>query len=156
ITIGPDERELHAFLLEQKRAGRLLTLVSKNILDDVEAVFAKRADLGVSRSDFVAAKVGWGSKSAALREIAHELSLGLDAFVLIDDSPAECAEVSAALPEVAVLVRPADAPASTLRAAWRLDLRAAATGTLGEARTRMYRDEAQRREALRQAPSYAE
>ncbi|MEZ0313478.1 MAG: HAD-IIIC family phosphatase [Myxococcota bacterium] len=155
VIVGPAETALHAFLREQKRAGRLLALVSKNVAEDVEAVFAQRDDLGLSRSDFVAAKVSWQPKSQALRELAAELSLGLDAFVFIDDSPAECAEVASALPEVAVLMRAAFEPARALAAAWLLDTRER-TGALGEARTRLYQEEAQRRQAQRAAPSYSE
>ena len=37
-----------------------------------------------------------------MRALAEELSLGLDAFVFVDDNPVECAAVRLHLPEVAV------------------------------------------------------
>ncbi len=156
VTVGPGELALHRYLLAQKKAGRLLALVSKNTPEDVEAVFARRSDLAIARGDFVAAKIGWQTKGQALRELARELGLGLDSFLLLDDSPAECAEASAALPEVAVLVRPAAEPVAMLEAAWLLDPRVDQNGGLGEARTRLYQEEAERRRALRDAPSFAE
>jgi FkbH-like protein len=44
-----------------------------------------------------------------IRAIAEELHLGLDAFVFIDDSPVECAEVASALPMVEVIQMPREA-----------------------------------------------
>ncbi len=156
VTVGPDELALHRYLVEQKKLGRLLALVSKNVPEDVEAVFARHPGLAISRSDFVAARIGWQPKQQSLQELARELGLGLDSFLLLDDSPAECAEASAALPEVAVLVRPLTSPVAMLESAWLLDARVGTGGGLGEARTRLYQEEAERRRALRDAPSFAE
>src|SRR5690606_6487640 len=53
----------------------------------------------------------------------EELSLGLDSFVFIDDSPMECAEVRSALPEVTVLELPAEAEVPRwLEHLWALDV----------------------------------
>ncbi|MBF6175774.1 HAD-IIIC family phosphatase [Nocardia blacklockiae] len=49
---------------------------------------------------FSAVEVGWGPKSAAVRRIADELGLALDAVAFVDDDPVERAEVAAALPQV--------------------------------------------------------
>jgi FkbH-like protein len=54
-------------------------------------------------------RIGWGAKSDSIREMAQELGLGLDAFVFVDDSPVECAEVASALPMVEVLRVPREA-----------------------------------------------
>ncbi len=51
---------------------------------------ARAADLAVRLGDFVATKIRWGEKSDAIRELAKELSLGLDSFVFVDDNPVEC------------------------------------------------------------------
>jgi FkbH-like protein len=156
VHIGPEERWLHAFLAEQKRSGRLLVLVSKNVVEDVEAVFQHRADLGLRWSDIAAVRVGWDHKSQALRELARELNVALDSFVMIDDSPVECAEVRSACGQVAVLQRPRFGVRRFFESAWPLDLRSSAEAGLGESRTRLYQDEARRRAALRAAPSFAD
>ncbi|MBS0421281.1 MAG: HAD-IIIC family phosphatase [Proteobacteria bacterium] len=156
VHIGPEERWLHAYLAEQKRSGRLLVLVSKNVVEDVEAVFQHRADMGLRWSDIAAVRVGWSKKSEALRELAHELNVALDSFVLIDDSSVECAEVRSACGQVAVLQRPRFGVRRFFAAAWPLDPRSTAAGGLGESRTRLYQDEARRRAALRAAPSFAD
>jgi predicted enzyme involved in methoxymalonyl-ACP biosynthesis len=56
----------------------------------------------------VDAEVGWARKSEGLRRIAARLRLGLAAFVFVDDSALEVAEVAAALPQVACLLLPGD------------------------------------------------
>jgi FkbH-like protein len=53
-------------------------------------------------SDFAAFKASWDPKHEAIAEIAHELNLGLESFVFVDDNPAEREIVSAQLPMVAV------------------------------------------------------
>ncbi|HEX6288922.1 MAG TPA: HAD-IIIC family phosphatase [Herpetosiphonaceae bacterium] len=104
---GEAFRSFQAFLLELRRAGVLLALCSKNHEDDVRAVFERR-EMRLKQAHFAAWRIGWQPKSEVLRQIADELGLGLDSLVLIDDNPAEIAEVSAALPEVACICMPAD------------------------------------------------
>jgi FkbH-like protein len=156
VSVGPEELALHAFLLNQKRAGKVLALVSKNVPVDVLAVFEKRKDLGIALADVAARQIGWEAKTQSLRRLSHDLGLGLDSFVFIDDSPAECAMMTAALPEVVVLQRPAHGVRSFLEAAWPLDRHESSEGTLGEERTRLYQDEEKRRAARKPAPSFSE
>ena len=49
----------------------------------------READLALGLEDFAALKISWGEKSDALRELAAQLSLGLDSFVFVDDNPVE-------------------------------------------------------------------
>ena len=94
---------LQRLLKEASSHGILLVAVSKNELANVEEVFRLRAgEMILTADDFAAFRVGWGPKSDALREIARELRLGLDAFMFLDDSPFERGEVRANAPEVFV------------------------------------------------------
>jgi FkbH-like protein len=91
--------------------GILLAIVSKNNEADVREAFAVRSsDLALNLNHFVACKIGWDEKSKSIRELAEELSLGLDSFVLVDDSPQECEEIRQQLPEVAVIIAPVEEP----------------------------------------------
>ena len=91
--------------------GILLAIVSKNNEADVREAFAIRAaDLALNLNQFVACKIGWNDKAQSIRELAEELSLGLDSFVLVDDSPQECEAIRRQLPEVAVIQAPAEEP----------------------------------------------
>jgi FkbH-like protein len=56
----------------------------------------------------VAFKANWEAKSSNIRAIADELQLPLESMVFVDDNPAERAEVSLAIPEMAVPDLPED------------------------------------------------
>jgi len=102
------------FLKQISSRGILLAAVSKNDEEGVREVFkARSADLALTLNDFAALKINWNEKVQSLRELARELSLGLDSFVLVDDNPVECEAVRQRLPEVAVIEAPVDEP-------WRL------------------------------------
>src|SRR5262249_3384241 len=59
--------------------------------------------------DFAAARVNWDSKGANLASLAAELELGLDTFILVDDSIKEGTEAQAGAPEVLALALPSEA-----------------------------------------------
>jgi FkbH-like protein len=106
--------EYQRYLKQLSARGILLAIVSKNNEADVlEAFQLRAADLDLTLDNFVAAKISWDEKSKAIRELADELSLGLDSFVFVDDNPVECEAIRQQLPEVAVLSAPVEEP-------WRL------------------------------------
>lgn len=91
-------------LKQLKERGILLTILSKN---NLEEALAGIASLGVlSIDDFVAIRINWQSKAENLSSIAAELNLGIDAFVFVDDNPAERLAMNAAHPEVAIVEEP--------------------------------------------------
>ena len=99
--------EYQKYLKQLASRGILLALVSKNNEEDVREAFQIRsADLALNLDNFVAAKIGWNEKSDSIRELAQELSLGLDSFVFVDDNPVECEAIRQQLPEVAVVAAP--------------------------------------------------
>jgi len=109
LRIGPGSAEGEAFLAVQHAAlalrarGVLLAVCSKNDPADVAAVLAEHPEMALRPADFSAMEVGWHPKPEGLRRIARTLGIGLDALVFVDDNPAECAQVRAALPEVQVV-----------------------------------------------------
>lgn len=106
--------EYQKFLKHLSSRGVLIAIVSKNNEPDVREAFQRRAsDLAVKLDDFITTRINWNDKSDCIREIADELSLGLDAFVFVDDNPIECDAVRRALPNVAVIEVPPSEP-------WRL------------------------------------
>lgn len=151
-------QQYQRYLKELAGRGILLVAVSKNNPEDVEEAFAKRAsDLLLTLDDFAARKIGWSDKTDALRELAVELSLGLDSFVFVDDHPVECEAMRQRLPQVATVCLPADQP-------WRyVELLAAEpffdTVSVTEAdrqRTEDYRAQAKRSDLASQAGSREE
>lgn len=97
--------DLQRFVVRQQQRGMLLCLCSKNIESDVVNLFEQRkSDMVLQLQEhIVLLKVNWETKSSNIVAIARELSLGLDAFVFIDDNPVECSEVASELPMVSVI-----------------------------------------------------
>ena len=90
-----------------KDRGVLLVALSKNNPEDVAFLFgphdaAPPAGMVLKEEDFVSRRIDWASKADNLKAVAAELNLGLDAFVLVDDNPAERLEMRMRLPEVTV------------------------------------------------------
>jgi FkbH-like protein len=93
--------------------GVMLAIVSKNNEADAWEVFNQRPEMVLKRGDFSAHRINWQDKASNLRELAAELNLELDAFVVLDDNPAERDWIEVALPEVDVC--PASDPLEMLR-----------------------------------------
>lgn len=107
LRLGNETPEAEAFTaiqrycLELKGRGILLAVCSKN-----DPLIAKEAfshpDSLLKLEDFSAFKASWGPKHEAIQEISHELNIGLDSLVFLDDNPAERDLVQSQLPMVAV------------------------------------------------------
>ncbi|MEO1189750.1 MAG: FkbM family methyltransferase, partial [Pseudomonadota bacterium] len=156
IEISRPYLALQAFMLEQKKQGVLLCLVSKNNLEDVQRVFESREDMLLRWEDLAACRINWEPKSDNLRSLAESLGLGLDSFVFLDDSPVECAEVQAHCPQALTLRLPAEAGGipAFLNHVWAFD-HARKTAEDGR-RTELYQQQERRDELRREISSFAE
>jgi FkbH-like protein/FkbM family methyltransferase len=156
VELTPPYRALQEFMVEQVKAGMLLCLCSKNSEQDVLEVFERRSDMPLKREHLVAWRINWRSKSENIKSLAHELDLGLESFVFIDDNPVDCADVSANCPAVLTLQLPRDGEslAAFLEHVWAFDRRAATRED--RSRTRMYREDLRRREHRAQSLSLKE
>ena len=96
------------YLLQLYRRGVLLAICSKNNRGDVEDAFRTHPDMVLRLEHFAAIRINWQDKSVNVREIAAELNIGLDSMAFFDDSPAECARMRAAVPEVMTIQAPPD------------------------------------------------
>lgn len=128
-------------LRELRRAGVLLVALSKN-----DPANIRWEEMRLAPDDFVLHKISWRPKPEAAAEAIHELDLATNAFLLLDDNPAE----RALLEENVVGVRALD-PADPV--AWRTLRRwldSPSTKQTPEAlkRTEIYREAAERRRAL--------
>jgi amino acid adenylation domain-containing protein/FkbH-like protein len=156
VRITPAHEALQRFMLAQSDAGMLLCLASKNNADDVDAVFAHHPDMPLNAGHFVASRINWRPKSQSIRELAEELQLGLDSFVLLDDNPVECAEVLANCPGALVLRLPQQTEliALFLDHVWAFD-RAVVTAD-ARRRTRQYQENSLRETLRAGTSSFAE
>jgi methoxymalonate biosynthesis protein len=76
--------------------GILQAVASRN---EHDLAWRRLTELGLA-DYFVAAQIGWGRKSDAVRAIAQRLNFALSTIAFIDDEPAERAEVRFRAPEV--------------------------------------------------------
>jgi len=154
VGLERGRRVLQETLVQLQRDGILLALCSKNAEADVWSVFESRAEMPLRREHFAAWRINWRSKADNLAALAADLGLGLDAFVLLDDNPLECAEARALQPEVLTFQVPADADdiPDFLRHVWALD-RLTVTDE-DRRRTALYADNAQREELRRSIPTF--
>jgi FkbH-like protein len=93
-------------VLHLANRGVLITLCSKNNEADVMEILERHPWCLLKTSHLSGWRVNWQDKVANIRELAEELNLGLDSFVLVDDSALECEMVRRMLPEVTVLPIP--------------------------------------------------
>ena len=156
VTLDAPRKALQEFMAEQRSAGMLLAMASKNNEEDVMETFQLHPEMPLRLDDFAARRIDWNSKSLHLRSMAEELDLGLDSFILIDDNPKECTEAEAGAPEVLALPLPANVEEIPvfLRHVWAFD-RARVTEE-DRRRPQLYAERAVRAEAERSAASLAE
>jgi FkbH-like protein len=88
---------------ELRRRGVVLALNSSNDERDALDVIQRHPAMVLRQGDFAAWRINWNDKARNMTELADELNLGLDSFVFIDNSDAECARLRQALPEVMTL-----------------------------------------------------
>jgi len=86
-------------LLELKRTGVVLGLVSKNNKEDILSLFQAR-NFPLKIDDFSILLANWETKSINIQSAATHFNVGLDSVVFIDDSDFEIEGVQMALPEV--------------------------------------------------------
>jgi FkbH-like protein len=103
---GAAYQALQRALLDLSRKGILLSVCSKNNLDDAMEALEQHPGMLVRAKHFAAMRINWTDKAQNLREIARELNIGIDALAFLDDNPFEREQVRAALPEVTVIDLP--------------------------------------------------
>lgn len=156
VKIDVPRRTLQNAMKVQQKRGALLCLCSKNNWPDVEAVFNRHPEMLLGLEDITAWRVNWQVKSENIRSLAEELQLGLDSFILIDDNPAEIAEVRANCPGVLALMLPecSDLIPRFIDHVWAFD-RFSVTAE-DKQRTATYQDNQLRKKLQMESPSYAD
>ena len=100
VLLEGQGQKLRRGVLELIRAlderGILQSIASRN---DHEQAMERLRELGLAEY-FLYPQIGWNPKSAAIREIATSLNIGIDAIAFVDDQAFERDEVHHALPKV--------------------------------------------------------
>jgi FkbH-like protein len=103
---GAAYQALQRAMLDLARRGILLAICSKNNLNDAMEALENHPEMLVRPKHFAALRINWTDKAQNLREIAHELNIGIDSLAFLDDNPFEREQVRSALPEVTVIDLP--------------------------------------------------
>ncbi|MDR0787714.1 MAG: hypothetical protein LBG44_07595 [Gemmatimonadota bacterium] len=130
--------EQHKLLRRLKDAGVLLVALSKNDPRNI-----RWNEMVLQPEDFAVLKINWNLKAQSIQETAEELDLGVDSFVVIDDSAQERALIAERFPRLIAL----DPTEATTWGALELMLRFPNTRETEESRgrTELYRAQAERR-----------
>ena len=126
LTDAP-HRALQEFVLRQfEERGMLICLCSRKRDDDIDRVLEIETGLALRPEHIIARKAGLQSSSHDLRELADELQLDLDGFVLISADSHRCHEVESQLPQVLSLQLPVNSSEipEFLRSIWAFDQQA--------------------------------
>lgn len=123
VRVTPAHRQFQEYLLEQRASGRLICIVSRNLEEDIRQVLATHPDMVLREGHLSGHRINWLPKSDNLAALVHELNVGIDSVVFLDDNPVERAEVSAAYPAVFTPTLPSSAAdvVPYLRRCWPLD-----------------------------------
>lgn len=113
--VGESFLEIQQTVCTYRDRGIILAVCSKNEDEAARLPFRKHPEMILKEEDISAFIANWNDKASNIIQIAKMLNIGLDSIVFFDDNPAERAQVSAALPMVAVPELPSD-PAYYTRA----------------------------------------
>jgi FkbH-like protein len=92
--------EFQQAVAELQRRGVVLALNSSNDADEALRMLDSHPSMVLRRASFSAYQINWQDKAQNMRQLSADLGLGLESFVFIDNSAAECARMRQALPEV--------------------------------------------------------
>ena len=156
ITVDENRKTLQKVLVDCTEKGMLLCLCSKNDEKEVMELLRSHPDMVIRPEHLSGHRINWEPKSRNIIDMARELNLGLDSFIVFDDNPVEIAEIGSGAPQVlgVLLPKESDLALHTALHCWALDA-APATGQ-DRNRTEQYRQEAQRSSARSNAASLAE
>lgn len=114
ISLGQGDPVGEAFLEVQRTAlhlrslGIILAVSSKNDDEVARQPFRNHPDMLLREDDIAVFQANWADKATNIEAIATALDIGVDSLVLLDDNPAERAQVREALPAVAAPELPDD------------------------------------------------
>ena len=113
IRLGPQPPgnafvEFQKYLKALSQRGIILAINSKNNFNDAIEVIRKHPHMVLQESDFACIKINWNDKASNMREISHDLNIGLDSFVFFDDDPVNRELIKETMPEITTPDMPHD------------------------------------------------
>ena len=102
--MGRSYYDFQRFLLELYKHGVILAICSKNDHSDVMKVFNEHSGMILKEEHIACFKTNWNNKVENIKNIAHDLNIGLDSIVFVDDSEFEIRSAKMMLPEVIAIL----------------------------------------------------
>ena len=150
---GSAYRDLQQVILQLHHRGVVLAINSHNNEQDVAEVLGRHPGMVLQPGHFAATRINWQDKAANMLELADELGLGVESFVFLEDSEAQCERIRQALPEVLVVQQEGEVAARAALLAGLGVFDSLGFSEEDRARGGFYRTEAQRAQLKRSAPS---
>lgn len=141
--------ERQRLLIQLRDSGILLIALSKNSESSI-----RWKEMILKADDFVLRKINWNTKVQSLKEAAQSLNLGIDSFVVVDDSAQERALIASGLPEVVCLDSADERTWRQLK--WLLQFPNTQQTEEARNRTKLYREQAERQQAMAATVNYPE
>ena len=152
LTVSNTQHALHHRLLELRKVGVMLAIISRNELADVMRALERDFLKPLTQSDFVEVIANWEPKSDSISSLSMRFGVGLNDILVIDNDQLECLQINSTFPEVTCLRFDASDP-SLIETFWGLDLPSVSSSI---DRTRWEISEQNRRESRQAAKSYEE
>lgn len=95
-------------LLDMAQRGIILAVNSANNYEETMDVIRTHPNMILKEQHFAAFRINWKDKVENMQELAHELNIGLDSMVFLDDNPINRAAMRQMLPMVETPELPAD------------------------------------------------
>lgn len=106
--VGKAFSDFQKLLLSFNKRGIILAINSKNNPGDAMEVIKNHPNMILKEENFASLRINWNDKVSNMREIAHELNIGLDSMVYFDDDPVNQEFVKQNLPSVLTISLPKD------------------------------------------------
>jgi FkbH-like protein len=153
---GSAYRDLQQVILQLHRRGVVLAINSHNNEQDVAEVLGRHPGMVLRPEHFAATRINWQDKATNMLELADELGLGVESFVFLEDSDAQCERIRQALPEVLVVQQQGEVAARAAHLAGLGVFDSLGYSEEDRSRGGFYRNEAQRAQFKRSAQSLEE
>jgi FkbH-like protein len=147
VEVNKKFLSLQTELINAKKRGYMLAILSKNERQDVLDLLSSHPDYALREDDFVAIEASWDSKQIAMQRVLEKTRINQDAAVFIDDNPVELLQMMTTFRMVGI-VSAADGPAQAFETLQYVPgYRRQSMDDLGETRIRDIRSN-EEREAL--------
>ena len=102
-AIGEAYRFFQQYILNLKKRGIILAVISKNDYEVAKEPFIMNENMILKYDDFSCFIANWEDKASNIDAVAKKLNISTDSFVFFDDNPAEREIVKMYHPEVLVI-----------------------------------------------------